>query len=115
MLLTVSLAVTIKDVLFQMFLMFNSLIFGCLDNNAGHLAFLVAFSVATLESPTRVNLSDDDDDDSSDYFADAETSSCGSCDDDPGWPETSENKGRFVCRIKARPSHLRLNMPDLSF
>ena len=96
MLSTVSLAVTIKDVLFQMFLILNSLMFGCLDNNAGHLAFLVAFSVAILESPTRVDLSDDDDDDSRDYFADAETSSSGSCDDDPGWPEISEKKGRFV-------------------
>ena len=52
--------------------------------------------MATLESPTRVDLSDDEVDDSSDYFADAETSSCGSCDDDPGWPEISEKEGRFV-------------------
>ena len=106
MLLTVSLAITIKDVLFQMFLVLISLIFGCLDNNAGHLAFLVAFSVATLESPIRLDLSDDDDDDSSGYFADAETSSCGSCDDDIGWSEISGNKGRAVCPVKARPSHL---------
>lgn len=49
-------------------------------------------SLATLESPTRLDLSDDDDDDSSDYFADAETSSCGSCDDDTGWSELSGNE-----------------------
>ena len=67
-----------------------------MDNNAGHLAFLVAFSVGTLKSPICVDLSDDDDDDSSDYFADAETSSCGSFDDDIGWSEIFENKGRFA-------------------
>ena len=49
------------------------------------------------ESPVGLDQSDEDDDDSSDYFADAETSSCGSCDDDPGWPEISEEKGRFAC------------------
>ena len=49
------------------------------------------------ESPVGLDQSDEDDDDSSDYFADAETSSCGSCDDDPGWPEMSEKKGRFAC------------------
>ena len=48
------------------------------------------------ESPVGLDQSDEDDDDSSDYFADAETSSCGSCDDDTGWPEISEKKGRFV-------------------
>ena len=48
------------------------------------------------ESPVGLDLSDEDDDDSSDYFADAETSSYGSSDDDTGWPEISENKGRFV-------------------
>ena len=52
--------------------------------------------MATLESPTRVDLSDDEVDDSSDYFADAETSSCGSFDDDPEWLEISEKKGK-VC------------------
>ena len=106
-----------------MFLILNSLMFGCLDNNAGHLAFLVAFSVATLESPLRLDLSDDDDDDSSGYFADAETSSCGSFDDDIGWSELSGNEGGFVCPAKARPSHIPLsifavltsNIPDLSF
>ena len=48
------------------------------------------------ESPVGLDQSDEDDDDSSDYFADAETSSCGSSDDDTGWPEISEEKGRFV-------------------
>ena len=47
------------------------------------------------ESPVGLDQSDEDDDDSSDYFADAETSSCGSCDDDTGWPEMSEKKGRY--------------------
>lgn len=61
--------------------------------------------MATLESPTRVDLSDDEDDGSSDYFADAETSSCGSFDDEIGWCEISENKGRFVCPVKAPLSH----------
>lgn len=55
------------------------------------------FAVTTQdESPVGLDQSDEDDDDSSDYFADAETSSCGSCDDDPGLPEISEKKGRFV-------------------
>ena len=82
--------------------------------------------MATLESPTRVDLSDDEDDDSSDYFADAETSSCGSFDDEIGWCGSSENKGRFACPVKAPLSHLPrlylcspppppLNMADLSF
>ena len=64
--------------------------------------------MATLESPTRVDLSDDDDDDddSSDYFADAETSSCGSFDDEIGRCGISENNGRFVCPVKAPLSHL---------
>ena len=48
------------------------------------------------ESPVGLDQSDEDDDNSSDYFADAETSSCGSSDDDTGWPEISENKGKFV-------------------
>ena len=48
------------------------------------------------ESPVGLDQSDEDEDDSSDYFADAETSSCGFCDDDPGWPEISKKKGRFV-------------------
>ena len=61
--------------------------------NDGHYFF----SVTTQdESPVGLDQSDEDDDDSSDYFADAETSSCGSCDDDPGWPEISEKEGRFV-------------------
>ena len=84
--------------------------------------------MATLESHTRVDLSDGDDDESSDYFADAETSSCGSFDDEIGWCGISENKGRFVCPVKAPFSHppppppprLSLhspppNMADLSF
>ena len=63
--------------------------------NDGHYFF---FSVATQdESPVGLDQSDEDDDDSSDYFADVETSSCGSCDDYTGWPEISEKKGRFVC------------------
>ena len=62
--------------------------------------------MATLESPTRLDLSDDDDDESSDYFADAETSSCGSFDDEIGWCGISENKGRFLCPVKAPLSHL---------
>ena len=62
--------------------------------NDGHYFF---FAVTTQdESPVVLDQSDEDDDDSSDYFADAETSSCGSCDDDTGWPEISEKKGRFV-------------------
>ena len=48
------------------------------------------------ESPVGLDQSDDNDDNLSDYFADAETSSCGSSDDDTGWPEISENKGEFV-------------------
>ena len=48
------------------------------------------------ESPVGLDQSDEDDDDSSDYFADAETSSCGSFDDDPEWLEISEKKGK-VC------------------
>ena len=49
------------------------------------------------ESPVGLDQSDEDDDDSSYYFAaDAETSSCGSCDDDTGWPEISEKNGRFA-------------------
>lgn len=47
------------------------------------------------ESPIQLNQCEEDDDDSSDYFADAETSSCGSFDDDIGWPEISDNKGRI--------------------
>ena len=62
--------------------------------------------MVTLESPTRVDLSDDEDDDSSDYFADDETSSCGSFDDEIGWCGSSENKGRFACPVKAPLSHL---------
>ena len=60
--------------------------------NDGHYFF----SVTTQdESPVGLNQSDEDDDDSSDYFADAETSSCGSCDDDDGWSEISETNGMF--------------------
>ena len=53
--------------------------------------------MATHESHTRVDESEDEDDDSSDYFADAETSSCGSFDDEIGCSEMSENKGWFLC------------------
>ena len=60
------------------------------------------------ESPVGLDLSDEDDDDSSDYFADAETSSYGSSDDDTGWPEISENKGRFVIPKRAPPTFLYL-------
>ena len=61
-------------------------------------AFFFFFAVTTQdESPVGLDQSDEDDDDSSDYFADAETSSCGSCDDDSGWPEISDEKGRFAC------------------
>ena len=66
--------------------------------------------MATLESPTRVDLSDDEVDDSSDYFADAETSSCGSFDDEIGWCGISEDKGRFVCPLKASLSHLPISI-----
>ena len=60
--------------------------------NDGHYFF----SVTTQdESPVGLDQSDEDDDDSSDYFADAETSSCGSCDDDDGWSEISETNGMF--------------------
>lgn len=48
------------------------------------------------ESPAGLDQSDEDEDDSSGYFADAETSSYGSSDDDIGWSEISENKGKFV-------------------
>lgn len=51
-------------------------------------------SAATDESITRVDQSDEDHAGSSDYFADAETSSCTSLDSDLSWPKISENKGR---------------------
>ena len=51
-------------------------------------------SAATDESIARVDQSDEDDAGSSDYFADAETSSCTSLDSDLPWPKISENKGR---------------------
>ena len=61
------------------------------------------FSVTSQdESPVGLDQSDEDDDDSSDYFADAETSSCGSSDGDVGWYEISENSGKFVCPKKFR-------------
>ena len=67
------------------------------------------FLVTThAESSVGLNQSDEDDDNSSDYFADAETSSCGSSDDDTGWPEISENKGRFVSPKRASPTFLYL-------
>ena len=62
------------------------------------------------ESPVGLDQSDEDDDDSSDYFADAETSSCGSCDDDTGWPEMSEKKGRFVYMPQEGLSHQPLSL-----
>ena len=51
-------------------------------------------SAATDESIARVDQSDEDDAGSSDYFADAETSSCTSLDSDLSWPKISENKVR---------------------
>ena len=48
------------------------------------------------ESPVGLDQYDEDDDDSSDYFADAETRSSGSLDDDLEWLEISEKKGK-VC------------------
>ena len=60
------------------------------------------------ESSVGLNQSDEDDDNSSDYFADAETSSCGSSDDDTGWPEISESKGRFLSPKRASPTFLSL-------
>ena len=48
------------------------------------------------------------DDNSSDYFADAETSSCGSSDDNTGWPEISENKGKFVSPKRTSPTFVYL-------
>lgn len=51
-------------------------------------------SAATDESIARVDQSDEDEAGSSDYFADAETSSCTSLDSDLSWPKISENKGR---------------------
>ena len=72
--------------------------------NDGHYIF---FTVTTQdESPVGLDESDEDDDDSSDYVADAETSSCGSSNDDTGWPEISENKGRFVCPKRASPKYM---------
>ena len=57
----------------------------------------IFFLVTTQdESPVGLDQSDEDDDNSSDYFADTEKSSCGSSDDDTGWPKISETKGRFV-------------------
>ena len=76
------------------------------------------------ESPVGLDQSDEDDDNSSDYFADAETSSCGSSDDDTGWPEISKNKGSFVCLKRASTTSPYLCsslpqihdcMPNLSF
>ena len=65
------------------------------------------FSVTTqYESPVGLDQSDEDDDDSSDYFADAETSSRGSFDDDPERLEISEKKGRFVCPKRASPKYM---------
>ena len=57
-------------------------------------------AVAQNESPRQLDQSDEDGNNSSDYFADAETSSCESFNDDIGWSKISENKGRFsVCSI----------------
>jgi len=55
---------------------------------------LAFHSAASNDSLARVELSDEDDAGSSDYFADAETSSCTSLDSDLSWPKISENKGR---------------------
>lgn len=64
-------------------------------------AGLFFFSAVTQdESPRQLDQSDEDENNSSDYFADAETSSCESSNDDIGWSEISENKGSFsVCSI----------------
>ena len=55
------------------------------------LDFLLA---ATDESTVRFDHSYEDDAGSSDYFADAETSSCTSLDSDYSCPKSSENNGR---------------------
>ena len=68
---------------------------------------LFFFSVTTQdESPVGLDQSDEDEDDSSDYFADAETSSRGSFNDDPEWLEISEKKGTFVCPKRASPKYM---------
>ena len=59
-----------------------------------YLTCLNFLSAATDEPTVRVDQSDEDDAGSSDYFADAETSSCTSLDSDLSWPKISENKGR---------------------
>ena len=62
----------------------------------------IFFSATTQdESPVGLDESDEGDNDSSDYVADAETSSCGSSNDDTRCLEISENKGRFVCPKRA--------------
>ena len=67
----------------------------------------IFFSATTQnESPVGLDQSAEDDDDSSDYFADAEASSCGSPKADTRCPETSENKGRFVCPKRASPKYM---------
>ena len=59
-----------------------------------YLTCLNFLSAATDEPTVRVDQSDEDDAGSSDYFADAETSSCTSLDSDLSWPKISENRGR---------------------
>ena len=67
----------------------------------------IFFSVTTQdESPVGLDESDEGDDDSSDYVADAETSSCGSSNDDTRCLEISENKGRFVCPKRVSPKYM---------
>ena len=67
--------------------------------NTGHVT---CFSVTIQDkSTTRLDQSDEDDDNSSDYFADAETSSSVSFDDDVEWSEMTDNEGMFVLPKKA--------------
>ena len=54
-------------------------------------------TTAALDESTKGPQQPSDIDDTSDYFADVETSSCGSSDHDIVWTNMSENKAAWKC------------------
>ena len=61
--------------------------------------FLYPLAVKQVEPTLGLEQSSEDDDHASDYFADAESCSCGSSDCDTDWSDTVENIGTSVCFI----------------
>lgn len=61
--------------------------------------FLYPLALKQVEPTIGPEQSSEDDDHSSDYFADAESCSCGSSDCDTDWSDTVENIGTSVCFI----------------